>query len=181
MNQQGVERGSVSSGRNGSRAEGMSWGWRTSWEYLMDNTQVQALKFSCSQWSVSTVSLQGGFCSCPPPTPGPKTSHLETGNTNPCVSVHSVLNRRHWLKIWEPHIRCQPLQISLHVSDEASPKCSEVTTRAERCENMLCLDWTFAKTLEFNTILGFCPPSACVSAVIEHHALIFFIFLFFSV
>lgn len=46
---------------------------------------------------------------------------------------------------------------------------------------MLCFDWTFAsftaKTLEFNTILGFRPPSACVSAVIEHQALIFFFFV----
>lgn len=45
---------------------------------------------------------------------------------------------------------------------------------------MLCFDWMFAsftaKTLEFNTILGFRPPSACVSAVIEHRALIFFFF-----
>lgn len=97
----------------------------------------------------------------------------------------SVLNHhRHWLKIWAPHIPCQLLQISLHISDEISPKWNELTTRPMRCENMLCFDWTFAsftaKTLEFNMILGLRPPSACVSAVIEHRALIFFFFFVWS-
>lgn len=90
----------------------------TSWEYLMDNTEVKALKFSflltltcacfgsapaflrgmlgifcpvivqCDSdpyslkgayWLVSPVSLQGGFCSCPPPS-APLARRLSTWN-----------------------------------------------------------------------------------------------------
>lgn len=118
--------------------------------------------------------------------PWPEDFPPATGNTNSCINIHSVLNHMHWLKIWEPHIRCQLLQISLRTSDEVSPKCSKLTTRPKRCENMLCFDWTLASFTAKNTGIqhgsGILSTLCCVSAVIEHHALIyFFYFLFFSV
>lgn len=77
--------------------------------------------------------------------PWPEDFPPARGNTKipASTSTQSSTTCTGW-KIWEPHIRCQLLQISLRTSDEVSPKCSKLTTRPKRCENMLCFDWTLA-------------------------------------
>lgn len=126
----------------------------------------------------ATVSLQGGFCSCPP---GPKIFHLQQETQIPAsTSTQSSTTCTGWrsgsLTFAANCCKFHFAQVMKYRQSAASwplgqkgvKICCVLTGRSPRSQK---------KTLEFNTVLGFCPPSAVW--VLWLSIMHWFIFLFF--